>query len=445
MEVAIHIMPQKIEKQRREHMMNAAKRHKIKVENKYNSQVTHIVTECETRDQALTMLKISPDAELPAEIVNVKWFVESMKAKRPVPVTDDHRVKIVTTIEESTSDAASIDQPVIAEWSCLRSTPLKHYNQRLCDALGTLQKFAELRDGDSDYSRALAFCRASCVLKTLTHTLTDVREIEGVKDIGKHVLRVLKEILEEGYSEEVESIRNNPWYQKMVVFDSIFGVGSATAKRWINLGISSIKEAKQKYRTSDWRVNYGLAFYEELNDLVVRNEAENFKHFVATEAKKILPGVMIELTGGFRRGKQSGHDVDLLFTHKHEGKEKGFLEKLLKELTNKGLILRGWHEKNTFSEEVLYKDTKLSMKGQLDHFEKWIGIMKFPKSWKEAPCATANPGDAREEDEGNIGSLHSSYEESCEPDKKRQKLNPSDDESPYELAHQERDWEGQEG
>ena len=56
------------------------------------------------------------------------------------------------------------------------------------------------------------------------------------------------------------------------------------------------------------------------------------------------------------------------------------MTRLLWQLKSEGVVLCGKLEKSTFKPEVLYTDFKLSMRGQLDHFEKWIGIFKVPKS-----------------------------------------------------------------
>lgn len=85
----------------------------------------------------------------------------------------------------------------------------------------------------------------------------------------------------------------------------------------------------------------------------------------------------------FSRGKPSGHDVDFLLTHPEAGSEVGLLPQLLQRLQETGFILIGQTEKNTFTHGVLKTDFKLSIKGQLDHFEKWIGIMKLPKAFKD--------------------------------------------------------------
>ena len=55
------------------------------------------------------------------------------------------------------------------------------------------------------------------------------------------------------------------------------------------------------------------------------------------------------------------------------------LEKLISRLTEKRLILQGRLEGNTFNQHALTKDNK-SMISQLDHFEKWMGIMMIERN-----------------------------------------------------------------
>lgn len=60
------------------------------------------------------------------------------------------------------------------------------------NALETLEEHAEFRDGENDYSRALAFRRASCALKSLPFQVERISQVEGLKDFGSHVLRVME-------------------------------------------------------------------------------------------------------------------------------------------------------------------------------------------------------------------------------------------------------------
>jgi len=81
------------------------------------------------------------------------------------------------------------------------------------------------------------------------------------------------------------------------------------------------------------------------------------------------------------RGKDTGHDIDLLISHPEEGKEKGLLQQLISVLENHNVLLQGRWERSTFSAEdsaddVMMTSKPSNLKNTLDHFEKWIGILK---------------------------------------------------------------------
>jgi DNA polymerase/3'-5' exonuclease PolX len=84
------------------------------------------------------------------------------------------------------------------------------------------------------------------------------------------------------------------------------------------------------------------------------------------------------------RGKEKGHDVDLLISHPEDGMEIGILSQIVDRLMAKNTILHGNLERSTFTEDTLSKmdDSKQTPKSTLDHFEKFIGIMRIPKSSK---------------------------------------------------------------
>ena len=58
MDVVLFIMPQKIEKKRRNHMMESAKKYGILVVHQFTDAVTHIVTEIQTREHCFIDAKV---------------------------------------------------------------------------------------------------------------------------------------------------------------------------------------------------------------------------------------------------------------------------------------------------------------------------------------------------------------------------------------------------
>ncbi|KAL3864775.1 hypothetical protein ACJMK2_006429 [Sinanodonta woodiana] len=458
--VCLFILPSKIQKRRLEDMKTAARKRNITVVDIFCSSVTHIVTEHENLDQVVKTMKLADTGALDKiQVLSVAWFTDSMKAGAPVPVEERHRIKREKADTDNGGNDSNRRNPfILPEYACQRATCLKHYNHKFTRALEILQKHAELRDNEHDSSRALAFRRASCVLKSLPFPLTSMSQLKKLTNIGDHCKRVIQEILEDGECSEVTKLQDD-WFHKMVVFTSIFGIGSATAKKWIEKGWSTIKDAQEGHISSDWRVKW--AFHSDLNTPVKLQEAQYIQQIVRKEAETILPGIILQITGGFRRGWEEGHDVDILMTHPEDGKEVGFLARLLHRLHNKGIILCGNLEKSTYSDDMLTLDSKLSAKGQLDHFEKWLGIIKIPQSCSETPArddsgSLSNIGSCDHKGTNSVAhptsntaseqplnyqplNLHESFED-LESKAKKQKLGTENELSPMKLAKLDRNW-----
>ncbi|XP_015225252.1 PREDICTED: DNA-directed DNA/RNA polymerase mu-like [Cyprinodon variegatus] len=73
----------------------------------------------------------------------------------------------------------------------------------------------------------------------------------------------------------------------------------------------------------------GLEHYDDINQPVSKAEADAIREIVERAVASVLPGAQTVLTGGFRRGKLTGHDVDFLITHPEEGCEVGLMPKLV--------------------------------------------------------------------------------------------------------------------
>ena len=97
----------------------------------------------------------------------------------------------------------------------------------------------------------------------------------------------------------------------------------------------------------------------------------------------------------------------------------------------------------------MYQDFKLSARGQLDHFEKWLGICKFPKSFstpkiskkskpeinQPTPCTTDTDLKATAD-----SSLDESMNELYEPKAKKTKGSEAIELEPNRISAAPRDW-----
>ena len=100
-----------------------------------------------------------------------------------------------------------------------------------------------------------------------------MKQLDKIKDIGKHSISVINEIIDHGHSTEVEQIKNDEQFNSIqVTTDSnldfflflyayfllrqtfmkklikIFGVAKAIATKWYNKGLHSIEDVEKNYK-----------------------------------------------------------------------------------------------------------------------------------------------------------------------------------------------------
>ncbi|XP_069070485.1 DNA-directed DNA/RNA polymerase mu isoform X2 [Pleurodeles waltl] len=334
-EVGIFLVEKRMGSSRRAFLSKLARSKGFRVEAVYSDTVTHVVSEQNTRDEVCEWLQAQPGPgrlDTPA-LLDVSWFTESMASGSPVLIEPRH---------------------------CL------------VDALEILAEEAEF--GNSE-GRSLAFARAASVLRSIPYAVTRFEDLNSLPCFGAHSRKIVQEITEDGSSVEVQRVLHSERYHTLKVFSGIFGVGKKTADRWYQEGLRTLDDLRKKEKKLNRQQEAGLQHYTDLNSPVTRLEADKIQHVVQDAVLRFLPGAIITLTGGFRRGKQSGHDVDFLITHPTEGKEMGLLIKVVSWLSSQGLLLYHHMKQNSYKEP-----TQMSVqasKDRLDHFESCFSIFKL--------------------------------------------------------------------
>ncbi|XP_054350743.1 DNA-directed DNA/RNA polymerase mu isoform X9 [Pongo pygmaeus] len=140
----------------------------------------------------------------------------------------------------------------------------------------------------------------------------------------------LEELLEHGVCEEVERVRRSERYQTMKLFTQIFGVGVRTADRWYREGLRTLDDLREQPQKLTQQQKAGLQHHRDLSTPVLRSDVDALQQAVEEAVGQVLPGATVTLTGGFRRGKLQGHDVDFLISHPKEGQEAGLLPRVMR-------------------------------------------------------------------------------------------------------------------
>ncbi|KAM9307306.1 DNA-directed DNA/RNA polymerase mu [Pholidichthys leucotaenia] len=367
-DVVLFLLERKMGASRRTFLSQLARQKGFQVENTFSDKVTHVICENNSGSEVRTWLdsQVGGRGRAVLRLLDISWYTESMRAGRPVGILDRHELQ-----EQQTSEAEVVFS--VPSYACQRRTTLDNHNTTLTEALSLLAENAELNDEEG---RGVAFRRAVAVLKALPVPVTSMSQLRGLPCLGDHTLRVIKDVLETGSSSEVESTKESERYRALKVLTGIFGVGPKTADRWIREGINDLLQLRDSFQTLNRAQQAGLEHYSDLNQPVTKAEADTIREIVQKAVDSVLPGAQIILTGGFRRGKLTGHDVDFLITHPEEDREVGLMPKVVAWLESQGFLL---YQKTTRNSYLESKDGPGRPSSNMDRFERCLSIFKLTK------------------------------------------------------------------
>ncbi|XP_007532696.1 DNA nucleotidylexotransferase [Erinaceus europaeus] len=379
--LVLFILEKKMGSSRRAFLMELARRKGFRVEDELSDSITHIVAENNTGSEVLEWLQVQ-DIKISSqlELLDVSWLVECMRAGNPVVITGKHQLVSYTVKSDASfgSNPGSQNTPPLAikkisQYACQRRTSLNNCNHIFTDALDILAENHEFRENEVS---CVAFMRAASVLKSLPFTIISMKDTKGIPCLGDKAKCVIEEIIEDGESSEVKAILNDERYQSFKLFTSVFGVGLKTSEKWFRMGFRTLNKIMSDKTLKLTRMQKaGFLYYEDLVSCVAKAEADAVSVLVQEAVWAFLPDAMVTMTGGFRRGKKLGHDVDFLITSPGatEEEEQQLLPKVINFWERKGLLLYHDLVESTF-EKLKLPSRKVDA---LDHFQKCFLILKL--------------------------------------------------------------------
>uniref|UniRef100_A0A8C9DNQ7 DNA-directed DNA/RNA polymerase mu n=1 Tax=Prolemur simus TaxID=1328070 RepID=A0A8C9DNQ7_PROSS len=360
--VAIYLVERRMGRSRRAFLTRLARSKGFRVLEACSSEVTHIVMEQTSAEEAVCWQErravAAPLGCTPAALLDISWFTESLAAGQPVSVECRHRLEVAEPRKGPPSPAW------MPAYACQRPTPLIHHNISLTEALETL---AEAAGFEGSEGRCLTFQRAASVLRALPRPVIALSQLRGLPHFGEHSSRVVQELLEHGVCEEVERVRRSERYQTMKLFTQIFGVGVRTADRWYQEGLRTLDDLREQPQRLTQQQKVGLQHHRDLSSPVLRPDVEALQQLV--EAAFPLTG---RSQTGPRRGKLQGHDVDFLITHPEEGQEAGLLPRAMRCLQDQGLVLYDQYQQSHYGDPAWQSHT-------MDAFERSFCIFRLPQ------------------------------------------------------------------
>ncbi|XP_038152601.1 DNA-directed DNA/RNA polymerase mu [Cyprinodon tularosa] len=365
-QLVLFLLERKMGASRRAFLSQLGRRKGFQVDDLFSENVTHVICENNSGEEVRMWLEAQQRRQGELHLLDVSWYTESMRHGFPVEIHHRHKIQDVAV------NAADVAPFSVPSYACQRRTTLGNHNPVLTDALSLLAEKAELSGEDG---RGVAFRRAAAVLKALPSAVSNMSQLTGLPCLGDHSLKVIKDILKTGASSEVESTKASERFKELKVLTGIFGVGTKTADRWIREGITNLQQLRDSGQTLNRSQQAGLQHYDDINQPVSKAEADAIREIVERAVASVLPGAQTVLTGGFRRGKLTGHDVDFLITHPEEGCVVGLMPKLVCWLESRGLLL---YQKTTRNSYLESEDGPGRPASNIDRFERCLSIFKLP-------------------------------------------------------------------
>uniref|UniRef100_A0A4W5QXX6 DNA-directed DNA/RNA polymerase mu n=1 Tax=Hucho hucho TaxID=62062 RepID=A0A4W5QXX6_9TELE len=351
-EVTLYLVERKMGSSRRNFLTSLARSKGFRVEDVLSDEVTHVVAENNLAEVLWAWLRGHGLRDVSRlAVLDISWFTDSMREGRPVTVETRHRIQDV------------------------------------------MEELAESSEFNESKGPCLAFRRAASVLKSLPSAVHCLEAIQGLPCLGEHTKAVMEEILTFGRSFKVEEIRCDERYQALKLFTSVFGVGPKTAEKWYRRGLRSLKEILTEPNIQLNRMQRaGFLYYSDISKAVSKAEAKALGCIIEETVHWIAPDAILALTGGFRRGKEYGHDVDFLLTMPEMGKEEGLLLHVIDRLRDQGILLYCEYQGSTFDVSKLpswrFED--------MDHFQKCFLILRLEQGQVEGERGLqSDPGDSR--------------------------------------------------
>ncbi|XP_042358609.1 DNA nucleotidylexotransferase isoform X2 [Plectropomus leopardus] len=386
-DVRLYLLERKMGRSRRSFLTQLARSKGFIVEDILSDEVTHVVSEDSQASSLWKWLKEHALKNLPnMHVLDISWFTDSMREGRPVAVETRHVIQdTLPTLPEGSS---ATPVTTVSQYACQRRTTIENNNKIFTDAFEVLAENYEFNEIEGP---CLAFRRAASVLKSLPWAVRCLGGTQDLPCLGEHTKAVMEEILQHGRAFEVEKILSDERYQTLKLFTSVFGVGPKTAEKWYRRGLRSFSDilADRSIHLNRMQQS-GFLHYGDISRAVSKAEAQSLRNIIDEAVHAITPAAILALTGGFRRGKEFGHDVDFIVTTTELGMEENLLNEVIDELKKQGILLYCEYQASTFDISKLPSQRFDAM----DHFAKCFLILRLEGSRVEGGLHIAE-GDSR--------------------------------------------------
>ncbi|XP_033756998.1 DNA polymerase lambda-like [Pecten maximus] len=223
-----------------------------------------------------------------------------------------------------------------SSWVCAQSSKntRPNLNEHITDKLEEMVKTYE---STSDKWRAYGYQKAIQALRRLPKPISSWQEAKDLPGVGTRLADKIWEIAESGELRKLNEFRSSDEVRVMEMFGNVWGAGAHTSRTWYQQGFRTLDDLRTKANLTHQQ-KIGLKHYDDILDRMPWVEAGEIEAVVRTAAESLLPGVIAQACGSYRRKKTTCGDVDVLVTHPDGKSHRGIFGKLLTKLRDQGFL-----------------------------------------------------------------------------------------------------------
>ncbi|CAF4099457.1 unnamed protein product [Rotaria sp. Silwood2] len=219
-------------------------------------------------------------------------------------------------------------------WMCSMSSQTAKKNTEINkDIIEKLQAMADLYDK----WRAYSYQKAITTIRRCTKRIDSYEEIIKLPGIGESLAKKIWEIIDTGSLEKLEDFQSSEYMTVINLFGNVWGCGPNIAKNWYDQGFRTLDDLRTKAKLSH-NQEVGLKYYDEFLERIPRDEVTEIEAVVKEHALALVPGLIVQTCGSYRRGKVTCGDVDILITHTDGISHQGLLIPLVDSLRKSGFL-----------------------------------------------------------------------------------------------------------
>ncbi|KAJ8115555.1 hypothetical protein ONZ43_g4641 [Nemania bipapillata] len=317
----------------------------------------------------------------------------SSQHQRPARVRRPHLAQESTSEHERAMTLPPLPDYLHKQYSCQRPTPLNAPNSAFIEQL---KKMRTLRTLESDEVGVRAYSTSIAAVAAYPYLFSSVSEVARLPGCGPKIEELYKQWRDNDCLDDVREAASTERMRVLLLFYEIWGVGAKTAHDFYSRGWRDLDDIVEFGWSEITRVQQiGVKYYEELQEKVPRAEVEAIANTILEHANEKHEGFQMVIVGGYRRGKASSGDVDVILSHPDPLVTEFFIGEMVRRLEKAQYISHTLTISDANSERgqaaIAWKGEGSKAGGGFDTLDKAMVVWQDPNWDKTKAAKNPNP------------------------------------------------------